>query len=44
VSAPIKALADQKRIDINDVYELLYRGADARAEMLEEKAAPALVK
>ncbi|MBI3536913.1 MAG: homocitrate synthase [Chloroflexi bacterium] len=42
VTAHIKALADQKRLDINDVDELLYRWADLPAELPEEKAAPAM--
>jgi homocitrate synthase len=36
LTAHIKALADQKRMDINDVDELLYRWADAAPEPVHE--------
>jgi hypothetical protein len=36
VTAHIKALADQKRIDLNDVDELLYRWADLPTETVEK--------
>jgi isopropylmalate/homocitrate/citramalate synthase len=36
VTAHIKALADQKRIDLNDVDEMLYRWADMPAEVAEK--------
>ncbi len=36
VTAHIKALADQKRMDLNDVDELLYRWADGAVEMTNE--------
>ena len=39
LTAHIKALADQKRMDINDVDELLYRWADAVPEPVHESAA-----
>ncbi|HEX7588361.1 MAG TPA: homocitrate synthase, partial [Anaerolineae bacterium] len=39
LTAHIKALADQKRMDINDVDELLYRWADAVPEPVHEPAA-----
>ncbi len=37
VTAHVKALADQKRMDINDVDELLYRWADGAVEVTSEK-------
>ncbi len=37
LTAHIKALADQKKIDLNDVDELLYRWADAVPEMTNDK-------
>jgi homocitrate synthase len=37
LTAHIKALADQKKIDLNDVDELLYRWADAVPEMTSDK-------
>jgi len=37
VTAHIKALADEKRLEINDVDELLYRWADAVPEMSSDK-------
>ena len=42
VTAHIKAIADQKRIELNDVDELLYRWADPPSELPEEKVAPAM--
>src|SRR5574341_273727 len=36
VTAHIKALADQKRIELNDVDELLYRWADLPADTVEK--------
>lgn len=45
VTAHIKALADQKRIELNDVDELLYRWADLPAETADkEEAIAAMVK
>lgn len=45
VTAHIKALADQKRIELNDVDELLYRWADLPAETADkDEAIAALVK
>ncbi len=38
VTAHIKALADQKRMDLNDVDELLYRWADSAVEPMPEQA------
>jgi len=37
LTAHIKALADQKKIDLNDVDELLYRWADNAVEMTNDK-------
>lgn len=44
VTAHIKALADQKRIELNDVDELLYRWADLPAETAEKEIELAAVK
>lgn len=38
VTAHVKALADQKKIDLNDVDELLYRWADGVVESVNEPA------
>ncbi len=37
VTAHVKAIADQKQIDLNDVDELLYRWADGAVEMTNEQ-------
>ena len=37
VTAHVKAIADQKQIDLNDVDELLYRWADSVPEMTNDK-------